>query len=132
NLSASKTMNTSSELIENEEQVNIYSNSVQSFAGETRLRSASLHTNANEQVRSEELLSDLSTMKLLNNDEKNRLSNTLDSLESNSDLSSSIDRTRHSYKSQKQNYLIEKKRITNELAAVLRDPSVIVLADWLK
>ncbi|CAF0843371.1 unnamed protein product [Didymodactylos carnosus] len=125
-------MNTSSELIENEEQVNIYSNSVQSFAGETRLRSASLHTNANEQVRSEELLSDLSTMKLLNNDEKNRLSNTLDSLESNSDLSSSIDRTRHSYKSQKQNYLIEKKRITNELAAVLRDPSVIVLADWLK
>ena len=33
---------------------------------------------------------------------------------------------------QKQNYRYEKRRATNELLAVLKDPSIVIIADWLK
>ncbi|CAF0951522.1 unnamed protein product [Didymodactylos carnosus] len=108
-----------------------HSESIHSLADETSLHSGSFHSNLNEQIKSEEFPSDLS-MKLINSSNVNKPSNTFDSLGSNSDLSTSMDRTRYSYKAQKQNYLTEKKRITNELVAVLRDSPVIVLADWLK
>lgn len=39
---------------------------------------------------------------------------------------------RASYKEQKENYLTEKKRITNDMLTVMREDSIIVLADWLK
>ncbi|GAB6031098.1 Oxysterol-binding protein- protein 8 [Chamberlinius hualienensis] len=39
---------------------------------------------------------------------------------------------RESYKAQKKNYQLEKKRVANELISMLKDPSIIVLADWLK
>lgn len=52
----------------------------------------------------------------------------------------SVDRTpdctkltrKESYKAQRKNYRKEKKRVTNELLNSLKDPSVVVLADWLK
>ncbi|XP_033608747.1 oxysterol-binding protein-related protein 8 isoform X2 [Cryptotermes secundus] len=39
---------------------------------------------------------------------------------------------KESYKAQRKNYCREKKRVANELLSSLKDPSVIVLADWLK
>lgn len=39
---------------------------------------------------------------------------------------------KESYKAQRKNYRREKKRVANELLSSLKDPSVIVLADWLK
>ncbi len=36
------------------------------------------------------------------------------------------------YKKQKENYLTEKKRITNDMLTIMRDETIIVLADWLK
>ncbi|CAH1785610.1 unnamed protein product [Owenia fusiformis] len=39
---------------------------------------------------------------------------------------------RESLKAQKRNYRKEKKRATKELLSTLKDPSVIVMADWLK
>ncbi|CAH0562663.1 unnamed protein product [Brassicogethes aeneus] len=39
---------------------------------------------------------------------------------------------KESYKAQRKNYRREKKRVTNELLNSLKDPAVIVLADWLK
>jgi len=33
---------------------------------------------------------------------------------------------------QKQNYRYEKRRATNELLNVLKDPSIVIIADWLK
>lgn len=39
---------------------------------------------------------------------------------------------KESYKAQRKNYRKEKKRVTNELLNSLKDPSVVVLADWLK
>ena len=33
---------------------------------------------------------------------------------------------------QKENYLSEKKRITNDMLSIMREESIIVLADWLK
>lgn len=39
---------------------------------------------------------------------------------------------KESYKAQRKNYRNEKKRVTNELLNSLKDPSVVVLADWLK
>ncbi|CAF1099814.1 unnamed protein product, partial [Brachionus calyciflorus] len=36
------------------------------------------------------------------------------------------------YKQQKENYLTEKKRITNDIITVMKDERIIVLADWLK
>lgn len=39
---------------------------------------------------------------------------------------------KESYKAQRKNYRREKKRVTNELLNSLKDPSVVVLADWLK
>lgn len=37
-----------------------------------------------------------------------------------------------SYKDQRRKYRREKKRVARELLSTLKDPSVIVLADWLK
>ncbi|XP_046986423.1 oxysterol-binding protein-related protein 8 [Schistocerca americana] len=39
---------------------------------------------------------------------------------------------KESYKAQRKNYCREKKRVAKELLSSLKDPSVIVLADWLK
>uniref|UniRef100_A0AAR5NY51 Oxysterol-binding protein n=1 Tax=Dendroctonus ponderosae TaxID=77166 RepID=A0AAR5NY51_DENPD len=39
---------------------------------------------------------------------------------------------KESYKAQRKNYRKEKKRVTNELLNSLKDPTVVVLADWLK
>ncbi|XP_054719783.1 oxysterol-binding protein-related protein 8-like [Uloborus diversus] len=39
---------------------------------------------------------------------------------------------RESYKAQRKNYRREKKRVAKELSTTLKDPSIIVLADWLK
>jgi hypothetical protein len=35
-------------------------------------------------------------------------------------------------KKQKENYMTEKKRITNDMLTIMRDERIIVLADWLK
>ncbi|XP_022251437.1 oxysterol-binding protein-related protein 8-like [Limulus polyphemus] len=37
-----------------------------------------------------------------------------------------------SYKAQRKNYRREKKRVAKELLSTLRDPSIVILADWLK
>ncbi|XP_023222166.1 oxysterol-binding protein-related protein 8-like [Centruroides sculpturatus] len=39
---------------------------------------------------------------------------------------------RESYKAQRKNYRREKKRVARELLSTLKDPSIIILADWLK
>ncbi|KAH6934797.1 hypothetical protein HPB50_000937 [Hyalomma asiaticum] len=39
---------------------------------------------------------------------------------------------RESYKAQRKHYRCEKKRVAMELSSTLTDPSIIVLADWLK
>ncbi|XP_015930390.1 oxysterol-binding protein-related protein 8 isoform X2 [Parasteatoda tepidariorum] len=39
---------------------------------------------------------------------------------------------RESYKAQRKNYRREKKRVAKELSCTLKDPTIIVLADWLK
>jgi hypothetical protein len=39
---------------------------------------------------------------------------------------------KESYKAQRKNYRQEKKRVANELLTTLKDPAVIILADWLK
>ncbi|KAL3205963.1 hypothetical protein MRX96_040547 [Rhipicephalus microplus] len=39
---------------------------------------------------------------------------------------------RESYKAQRKHYRFEKKRVAMELSSTLTDPSIIVLADWLK
>lgn len=39
---------------------------------------------------------------------------------------------KESYKAQRKHYRKEKKRVANEVATSLTDPSVVVLADWLK
>ena len=39
---------------------------------------------------------------------------------------------KESYKLQRKNYRFEKKKAANELLCTLKDPTVIVLADWLK
>lgn len=39
---------------------------------------------------------------------------------------------KESYKAQRKNYRREKKRVANELLNSLKDPTVVVLADWLK
>ena len=39
---------------------------------------------------------------------------------------------KESYKMQRKNYRFEKKKAANELLCTLKDPTVIVLADWLK
>nr|CAD7571408.1 unnamed protein product [Timema californicum] len=39
---------------------------------------------------------------------------------------------KESYKAQRKNYCREKKRVANELLSSLKDPSVVVMADWLK
>lgn len=39
---------------------------------------------------------------------------------------------KESYKLQRKNYRFEKKKAANELLFSLKDPSVVVLADWLK
>lgn len=39
---------------------------------------------------------------------------------------------RESYKAQRKHYRCEKKRVAQELSSTLTDPSIIVLADWLK
>lgn len=44
---------------------------------------------------------------------------------------SKLDR-KESYKAQRKNYRQEKKRVANELLTTLKDPAVIILADWLK
>lgn len=36
------------------------------------------------------------------------------------------------FKAQRKNYRREKKRVAKELSTTLKDPSIIVLADWLK
>lgn len=39
---------------------------------------------------------------------------------------------KESYKDQRRKYRTEKKRVAKELLSTLKDPSVVVLADWLK
>ncbi|KAG8179302.1 hypothetical protein JTE90_024150 [Oedothorax gibbosus] len=39
---------------------------------------------------------------------------------------------RESYKAQRKNYRREKKRVAKELSTTLKDPSIVVLGDWLK
>ncbi|XP_044594533.1 oxysterol-binding protein-related protein 8 isoform X6 [Cotesia glomerata] len=39
---------------------------------------------------------------------------------------------KESYKAQRKNYRIEKKRVANELLSSLKDPTVVVMSDWLK
>ncbi|XP_043268803.1 oxysterol-binding protein-related protein 8 isoform X3 [Venturia canescens] len=39
---------------------------------------------------------------------------------------------KESYKAQRKNYRMEKKRVANELLSSLKDPTVIVMSDWLK
>ncbi|XP_015191267.1 PREDICTED: oxysterol-binding protein-related protein 8 isoform X3 [Polistes dominula] len=39
---------------------------------------------------------------------------------------------KESYKAQRKNYRIEKKRVANELLSSFKDPTVIVMSDWLK
>ncbi|XP_015121119.1 oxysterol-binding protein-related protein 8 isoform X5 [Diachasma alloeum] len=54
-------------------------------------------------------------------------------LDSASDKADSCKLTRkESYKAQRKNYRIEKKRVANELLSSLKDPTVVVMSDWLK
>lgn len=39
---------------------------------------------------------------------------------------------KESYKDQRKKYRREKKRVARELLSTLKDPAVVVLADWLK
>ncbi|XP_012280375.1 oxysterol-binding protein-related protein 8 isoform X2 [Orussus abietinus] len=39
---------------------------------------------------------------------------------------------KESYKAQRKNYRMEKKRVANELLSSLKDPTVVVMSDWLK
>ncbi|XP_071878919.1 oxysterol-binding protein-related protein 8 isoform X5 [Bombus fervidus] len=39
---------------------------------------------------------------------------------------------KESYKAQRKNYRMEKKRVANELLSSFKDPTVIVMSDWLK
>lgn len=66
---------------------------------------------------------------LLNLDRLEAISNT-DGLHSPESCSKLM--RKESYKAQRKNYRKEKKRVTNELLNSLKDPSVVVLADWLK
>lgn len=55
-------------------------------------------------------------------------------------IDSSLDRSmdsnkltrKESYKAQRKNYRMEKKRVANELLSSLKDPTVVVMSDWLK
>lgn len=65
------------------------------------------------------------------------VANWLDSSVSKSGESPASDKLqpltrKESYKAQRKNYCREKKRVAKELLSSLKDPSVIVLADWLK
>jgi hypothetical protein len=89
-------------------------------------------TNLTEQAKPDELATGLATMGLLNDDDMNKLNTTFESLGSSSE---SVERnnTKHeSYKMKKQSYQSAKKRITSELANVLKDSSVVIVSDWLK
>ncbi|XP_066999126.1 oxysterol-binding protein-related protein 8 isoform X2 [Anabrus simplex] len=55
------------------------------------------------------------------------ISDKLQPLDSTSKLT-----RKESYKAQRKNYCREKKRVANELLSSLKDPTVVVLADWLK
>lgn len=39
---------------------------------------------------------------------------------------------KESYKAQRKNYRMEKKRVADELLNSLKDPTVVVMSDWLK
>uniref|UniRef100_A0A914R638 PH domain-containing protein n=1 Tax=Parascaris equorum TaxID=6256 RepID=A0A914R638_PAREQ len=47
-------------------------------------------------------------------------------------LINSINGSNNAFKKQKREYRDEKKRVAQELLASLRDPTVVVMADWLK
>lgn len=39
---------------------------------------------------------------------------------------------KESYKAQRKSYRMEKKRVAEELLSSLKDPTVVVMSDWLK
>ncbi|KAK1133901.1 hypothetical protein K0M31_011687 [Melipona bicolor] len=51
---------------------------------------------------------------------------------SDKSLDSSKLTRKESYKAQRKNYRMEKKRVANELLSSFKDPTVIVMSDWLK
>ncbi|CAF5211843.1 unnamed protein product, partial [Rotaria magnacalcarata] len=85
-----------------------------------------------EQAKPDELASGLATMGLLNDSDMNKLNTTFESLGSSSESVERNTSKNESYKMKKQSYQSAKKRITSELANVLKDSSVVIVSDWLK
>ncbi|CAF4045306.1 unnamed protein product, partial [Rotaria magnacalcarata] len=89
-------------------------------------------TSLSEQAKPDELASGLATMGLLNDSDMNKLNTTFESLGSSSESVERNTSKNESYKMKKQSYQSAKKRITSELANVLKDSSVVIVSDWLK
>ncbi|CAF1326772.1 unnamed protein product, partial [Adineta ricciae] len=85
-----------------------------------------------EQTKPDELASGLVTMGLLNDEDMNKLNTTFESLGSSNESVERNNTKQESYKMKKQSYQSAKKRITSELANVLKDSSVVIVSDWLK
>lgn len=71
----------------------------------------------------------LSTLLLNNNNNNANSTNSPDTLKKSL---LNTNNSNASYKKQKENYLTEKRRITNDILTIMRDERIIVLADWLK
>ncbi|CAF2906428.1 unnamed protein product [Rotaria sp. Silwood2] len=99
---------------------------------ETSIIRSNTVSSLSEQAKPDELASGLATMGLLNDSDMNKLNTTFESLgSSNESVEKNTSKT-ESYKMQKQSYQCAKKRITSELANVLKDSSVVIVSDWLK
>ncbi|CAF0732153.1 unnamed protein product [Rotaria sordida] len=99
---------------------------------ETNIIRSSTASSLSEQAKPDELASGLATMGLLNDNDMNKLNTTFESLGSSNESVERNTSKNESYKLQKQSYQSAKKRITSELANVLKDSSVVIVSDWLK
>ncbi|CAF0825524.1 unnamed protein product [Adineta steineri] len=99
---------------------------------DTNIIRSSTVSSFTEQAKPDELASGLVTMGLLNDDDMNKLNTTFESLGSSNESVERNNYKQESYKMKKQSYQSAKKRITSELANVLKDSSVVIVSDWLK
>ncbi|CAL7946819.1 unnamed protein product [Xylocopa violacea] len=83
----------------------------------------SLSTSVNFTTAAPPLSPGLSTMGEANQKADNSSDKSLDSCKLT---------RKESYKAQRKNYRMEKKRVANELLSSFKDPTVIVMSDWLK
>ncbi|CAF0752138.1 unnamed protein product [Rotaria sp. Silwood1] len=99
---------------------------------ETSIIRSNTVSSLSEQAKPDELASGLATMGLLNDSDMNKLNTTFESLGSSNESVERNTSKNESYKMKKQSYQSAKKRITSELANVLKDSSVVIVSDWLK